>query len=49
MQAMVLDRLGSIQAGSAPLQFREVPAPVVKSDEVLLQVLACGVCHTELD
>jgi propanol-preferring alcohol dehydrogenase len=46
---MVLDRLGPIQAGSVPLQLREVPAPEVKSDGVLLQVLACGVCHTELD
>jgi propanol-preferring alcohol dehydrogenase len=49
MKAMVLDRLGPIQAGAVPLQFREVRAPAVTGDEVLLQVLACGVCHTELD
>ena len=27
----------------------DIPKPVPKDDELLLKVLACGVCHTELD
>src|SRR5512134_2368930 len=49
MQAMLLERLGPIGPESTPLRLAEVPEPAVADDEVLLQVLACGVCHTELD
>jgi propanol-preferring alcohol dehydrogenase len=49
MQAMLLDRLGPIQSGAGPLRLAEVRAPRPSDGEVLLQVLACGVCHTELD
>lgn len=31
------------------LEMSEVPVPEILEDEVLLRVLACGVCHTELD
>jgi propanol-preferring alcohol dehydrogenase len=31
-----------------PLLLEELPAPVPAYDEVLLKVLACGVCHTDL-
>ena len=46
---MLLERLGEIHADSVPLRRAEVPEPAIRDDEVLLQVLACGVCHTELD
>lgn len=31
-----------------PLRIEEVPTPVCDSDEVLLKVEACGVCHSDL-
>src|SRR4249920_1787423 len=49
MQAMLLERLGPIQAESTPLRCATVAEPAIGDEEVLLQVLACGVCHTELD
>jgi len=42
MQAMVLGRAG------APLEHRELPVPEPAAGEVLLRVLACGVCRTDL-
>jgi alcohol dehydrogenase, propanol-preferring len=49
MHAMLLDRLGPIQAGSVPLCLADVPTPTPTNGEVLLEVSTCGVCHTELD
>src|SRR5213593_3831869 len=31
-----------------PLRIEEIPAPVPEPDEVLIQVEACGVCHSDL-
>ncbi len=42
MKAMVLEKKGE------PLQEREVPVPEINDDQVLIQVKACGVCHTDL-
>lgn len=42
MRAMVLERPGS------PLRLRERPRPVPGPGEVLVRVLACGVCRTDL-
>ena len=42
MRAMVLDRAGE------PLQLRELPIPVPNPDQVLIRILACGVCRTDL-
>nr|WP_217646991.1 alcohol dehydrogenase catalytic domain-containing protein [Planctomicrobium piriforme] len=36
-------------ANSQPLEFVELPKPVPAAHEILIQVRACGVCHTELD
>jgi propanol-preferring alcohol dehydrogenase len=49
MRAMVLERLGPITGGSDPLVPRDRPVPEPTAGSVLLRVLACGVCHTELD
>jgi propanol-preferring alcohol dehydrogenase len=49
MQAMLLERLSEIGQESTPLRLADVPEPAVEDNEVLLKVLACGVCHTELD
>ncbi len=42
MRAMVLDRIGE------PLHLREREVPRPAAGEVLLEVLACGVCRTDL-
>ncbi|MCX6842619.1 MAG: zinc-dependent alcohol dehydrogenase family protein [candidate division WOR-3 bacterium] len=47
MKAMLLARIGRLQ--EAPLVPSNLPDPVPAAGELLLKVLACGVCHTELD
>ena len=42
MRAMLLDALNT------PLRLAELPIPVPEPGQVLLKVLACGVCHTDL-
>src|ERR687888_22038 len=42
MRSMLLDRPGT------PLRPADVPEPVASSSELLLRVLACGVCRTDL-
>ncbi|MEZ6053915.1 MAG: zinc-dependent alcohol dehydrogenase family protein [Planctomycetaceae bacterium] len=49
MRAMLLKQIAPIELDSEPLSLGEIPVPVPAPDELLLQVLACGVCHTELD
>ncbi|OAI55617.1 alcohol dehydrogenase [Planctomyces sp. SCGC AG-212-M04] len=49
MRAMLLERIGEIHAGTEPLRLVALPDPAPGNNEVLLQVLTCGVCHTELD
>jgi propanol-preferring alcohol dehydrogenase len=42
MRAAVLREFGQ------PLRIEEIPAPVPEPDEVLVEVEACGVCHSDL-
>ena len=42
MRAMVIERYG------APLALREIPVPMPGAGEVLVRVLGCGVCRTDL-
>lgn len=49
MKAMVLNEIREIEEGRPPLVLTELPDPVPASNEVLVRVSACGVCHTELD
>ena len=42
MQAMVLKKIGQ------PLELMELPQPVVSDGQLLLRVLACGICRTDL-
>ena len=46
MRAMLLKT--SAKAEKSPLILAEVPLPAPANHQVLLQVLACGVCHTDL-
>lgn len=49
MKAMVLNRLCSLKENQAPLELMALPDPVPAEGEILVKVLVCGVCHTELD
>jgi propanol-preferring alcohol dehydrogenase len=49
MKAMVLKELADLSATDRPLEPGEVPDPEPSQGQLLLRVLACGVCHTELD
>ena len=42
MQAMVLQTPGE------PLELREVPVPDIGQEDVLIEILTCGVCRTDL-
>ncbi len=47
MKAMVLRETSSIER--KPLIMEDLPDPVPGSEEILVKVSVCGVCHTELD
>ena len=49
MKAMVLERLCDLRGNRTPLVPSELPVPTPGASDILLKVLACGVCHTELD
>lgn len=49
MKAMLLRELTSLKQNEFPLSFTDLAEPVIGEGEVLLRVLRCGVCHTELD
>jgi len=49
MKAHVLERITDLSENSEPLRMVEMPVPEPAEGEVLLRVLTCGVCHTELD
>jgi propanol-preferring alcohol dehydrogenase len=47
MRAMALTRIASIE--KRPLEIIDLPEPSAGVAEVVVKVLACGACHTELD
>lgn len=49
MKAMILRRVMSLQDGDEPLECVEMPRPRPAGNEVLIRVLVCGVCRTEID
>jgi alcohol dehydrogenase, propanol-preferring len=49
MKAMMLHHLGRLAENPRPLTLVTVPEPVPGEKDILVQVSACGVCHTELD
>jgi propanol-preferring alcohol dehydrogenase len=49
MRAMILRKLVDLRETDAPLEPADLPVPEPGPGEVLIQVAACGVCHTELD
>ncbi len=49
MKAMVLNRLCNLKKERQPLALQDMPEPKPADKEILVEVSACGVCHTELD
>ncbi len=49
MKAMVLERIFDLSKERNPLVMKDLPIPKPEKRQVLLKVLTCGVCHTELD
>jgi len=49
MKAMQLTRIGLMSADEDPLDPVELPVPEPGTGEIRIRLLACGVCHTELD
>lgn len=49
MKAMLLRQVWDLRAQPNPLELVKLPKPEPGEGEVLVQVSACGVCHTELD
>ncbi len=49
MKGMLLEQIRPVERGSFPLRLAELPVPEPAAGEVLIEVSACGVCHTELD
>ncbi|MFW6117268.1 MAG: zinc-dependent alcohol dehydrogenase family protein [Thermoproteota archaeon] len=47
MKAMVLEDISPVE--SKPLRLKEIPISDPEGQQVLVNVSACGVCHTELD
>ncbi len=47
MKAMVLKKIAQVE--TKPLELQDLSIPKPGSNEILLKVLACGICHTELD
>ncbi len=46
---MILNGVIDLSANHLPLSLQEIDAPTPESDEILIKVKACGVCHTEID
>lgn len=49
MKAMLLQEITSLKQNPTPLSFGEFAEPNLNEGEILLRVIRCGVCHTELD
>jgi len=49
MNAMVMTKVCDLKENKNPLELREMPQPTPGENELLLRVLTCGVCHTEID
>jgi propanol-preferring alcohol dehydrogenase len=49
LKAMILEKSTSLGENPNPLKYCEMPKPVPCSSELLIRIIRCGVCHTELD
>jgi len=49
MKAMVLHDITELGRNKDPLSYAELPVPEPGDREILIRVLTCGVCHTDID
>lgn len=49
MKAMTIEKIAPLAENPRPLALVQLPVPQPRSNEILVRVQACGVCHTELD
>ncbi len=49
MEAQLLKRTTKLEDNPTPLQLEKIPKPAPAKGELLIKVLYCGVCHTEVD
>jgi propanol-preferring alcohol dehydrogenase len=49
MKAMILRKTAPFPENKSPLAMADLPMPQPESNEVLIAVSVCGICHTELD
>lgn len=49
MKAMMLHKLADLNKENDPLVYENTEEPKLNSEEVMVQISTCGVCHTELD
>ena len=49
MKAMVLEKLGEITSISNPLKYTNLVVTKPSERELLIKVIACGICQTEID
>jgi alcohol dehydrogenase, propanol-preferring len=49
MKAMVIHKITTLPEDPAPLALIDLPQPEPGPGQILIQVAACAVCHTELD
>lgn len=49
MKAWEITKITDLHTDNEPLSLTERPKPEPRAGEVLLRVLTCGICHTELD
>ena len=49
MKAYQLKTIHDLSKQSLPLELVEVPIPKLEEQEILVRVLCCGICHTEID
>ena len=49
MKAWLLNKTCDLLRDNAPLVLKNIQTPKPNSGEILIRILCCGVCHTELD
>lgn len=49
MKALVLEKICLLTEEKEPLASVSLPVPLPREGEIVIKVLACGICHTELD
>jgi propanol-preferring alcohol dehydrogenase len=49
VKALILTKIVSLEETDTPLEVVKLPTPEPKPREIRIKIVACGVCHTELD